>query len=117
MRLVRPKSLSKLRESIRPRTRRTNGQSMNAIVVDLNRTLVGWYAHIKHVKGSALAAVDGWIRMRLRSILRKRRGGKGRGHCSDHQRWPHRYLSKLGLFCLLDAQKLEIASLRNGANY
>jgi RNA-directed DNA polymerase len=88
MHLVRPKSLSKLRESIRPRTRRTNGQSMNAIVADLNRTLVGWYAYFKHVKDSELAAVDGWIRMRLRSILRKRRGGKGRGHGSDHQRWP-----------------------------
>jgi RNA-directed DNA polymerase len=61
---------------------------MNAIVADLNRTLVGWYAYFKHVKDSELAAVDGWIRMRLRSILRKRRGGKGRGHGSDHQRWP-----------------------------
>ena len=117
MRLVRPKSLRKLRESIRPRTRRANGRSMNAIVVDLNRILVGWYAYFKHVKGSELAAIDGWIRMRLRSILRKRRGGKGRGHGSDHQRWPNRYFSKLGLFCLLDAQKCEIASLRNGANY
>ena len=94
-----------------------NGRSTNAIVVDLNRTLVGWYAYFRHVKDSALAAIDGWIRMRLRSILRKRRGGKGRGHGSDHQRWPNRSFSKLGLFCLLDAHELEMASLRNGANY
>jgi RNA-directed DNA polymerase len=36
MRLVRPKSLRKLRESIKPRTRRANGKSMKAIVVGLN---------------------------------------------------------------------------------
>jgi hypothetical protein len=30
MRLVRPKSLRKLRESIKPRTRRNNGKSMEA---------------------------------------------------------------------------------------
>ena len=36
MRLVRPKSLSKLRETIKPRTRRNNGKSMEAIVADLN---------------------------------------------------------------------------------
>lgn len=41
MRLMRPKSLRKLRETIKPKTRRTNGKSMEANVVDLNRTLKG----------------------------------------------------------------------------
>ena len=72
--------------------------------------------HIKHAKASELSGVDGWIRMRLRSILRKRRGLEGRGRGIDHQRWPNRYFKKLGLFCLLDAQEAEIASLRNGVN-
>jgi RNA-directed DNA polymerase len=116
MRLVRPKSLRKLRESIKPRTRRTNGRSMKAIVEDLNRTLPGWFGYFKHAKASELSGVDGWIRMRLRSILRKRRGLEGRGRGIDHQRWPNRYFKKLGLFCLLDAQEAEIASLRNGVN-
>ena len=116
MRLVRPKSLRKLRESIKPRTRRANGRSMEAIVADLNRTLSGWFAYFKHVKASELSGIDGWIRMRLRSILRKRRGLRGRGRGKDHHRWPNRYFSKLGLFSLLDAQELESASLRQGAN-
>jgi len=116
MRLVRPKSLRKLRETIKPRTRRNNGKSMEAIVADLNRTLPGWYGYFKHVKANMLGEIDGWIRMRLRSILRKRRGLKGRGRGKDHQRWPNRYFKKLGLFCLLDARETEIASLRNGAN-
>jgi RNA-directed DNA polymerase len=38
VRLIRPKSLCKLRETIKPRTRRNNGKSMEAIVADLNRT-------------------------------------------------------------------------------
>ena len=117
MRLVRPKSLRKLRESIKPRTRRNNGKSMEAIVADLNRTLPGWFGYFKHAKASELSGIDGWIRMRLRSILRKRRGLEGRGRGIDHQRWPNRYFKKLGLFCLLDARETEFASLRNGANH
>ncbi len=117
MRLVRPKSLRKLRESIKPRTHRTSGRSMKAIVADLNRTLSGWFGYFKHASASELSGIDGWIRMRLRSILRKRRGLKGRGRGSDHQRWPNRYFTKLGLFCLLDARESTYASLRNGANH
>ena len=116
IRLVRPKSLRKLRESIKPRTRRNNGKSMEAIVADLNRTLPGWFGYFKHVQASQLGGIDGWIRMRLRTILRKRRGLEGRGRGKDHQRWSNRYFEKLGLFCLLDARDTEIASLRNGAN-
>ena len=116
IRLVRPKSLCKLRESIKPRTRRNNGKSMEAIVADLNRTLPGWFGYFQHVKASQLGEIDGWIRMRLRSILRKRRGLEGRGRGKDHQRWRNCYFKKLGLFCLLDAREAEIASLRNGVN-
>ncbi len=117
MRLVRPKSLRKLRESIKPRTRRNNGESMQAIVADLNRTLSGWFGYFKHVKANELSGIDGWIRMRLRSILRKRHGLAGRGRGKDHQRWPNRYFTKLGLVCLLDARQEEITGLRNGVNH
>lgn len=116
-RLVRPKSLRKLRETIKPKTRRNNGKSMEAIVADLNRTLKGWFAYFKHVHPSELGAIDQWLRMRLRSILRKRRGGSGRGRGQDHHRWPNRYFTGLGLFCLLDAKAAETASLRQGANH
>lgn len=117
MRLVRPKSERKLRETIKPKTRRTNGKSMEAIVAELNRTLKGWYGYFKQAKASQLGEIDGWIRMRLRSILRKRRGRKGRGRGKDHQRWPNRYFTELGLFCLLEARNSEITSLRKGANH
>lgn len=117
IRLVRPKSLRKLRESIKPRTRRNNGKSMEVIVADINRTLKGWFAYFKHVHRSELEDIDQWMRVRLRSILRKRRGGRGRGRGQDHHRWPNRYFTELGLYCLLDAKVTETASLRSGANH
>jgi RNA-directed DNA polymerase len=77
IRLIRPKSLKKLRETIKPRTKRNNGKSMETIITDINRTLKSWFAYFKHVHPSELGEIDQWLRMRLRSILRKRRGGRG----------------------------------------
>jgi len=117
MKLVRPKSMRKLRDSIKPRIKRTSGRSMEAMVFDLNRTLRGWYGYFKHADPRALLGVDEWTRMRLRSILRRRRGLRGRGRGRDHHRWPNRYFAGLGLFCLHDAQSAEILSLRKGAKH
>jgi RNA-directed DNA polymerase len=117
MRLVRSKSLRKLRETIKPRTRRNNGKSMGATVADINRTLSGWFGYFKHVEANQPGSSDGWIRMRLRSTLRKRRGLEGRGRGTDHQRWPNRYFTGLKLRCLLDGWESETTSPRNGANH
>ena len=117
VKLVRPKSLRKLRDTIKPRTKRTSGRSMEAMVAELNRTLRGWYGYFKHAHTGQLGEIDGWIRGRLRSILRKRRGGKGRGRGLDHRRWPNRYFTGLGLYCLMDAKVTEIVSLRQGATH
>ncbi|MFN9605312.1 MAG: reverse transcriptase domain-containing protein, partial [Planctomycetota bacterium] len=42
-RFPRPKSLVKFKDAIRSKTRRTNGNSLQAIIADVNRTLRGWY--------------------------------------------------------------------------
>jgi RNA-directed DNA polymerase len=117
VKLVRPKSLQKLRDSIRPRTRRSDGRSMKAVVEGLNRTLQGWYGYFKHARPKVMEETDRWIRGRLRSILRYRSGREGRGRGKDHNRWPNRYFATLGLFCLLEARTVESAGLRNGANH
>jgi RNA-directed DNA polymerase len=44
--------------------------------------------------------------MRLRSILRKRIGLKGRGRGSDHQRWPNAFFAGQGLYSLKTAHAL-----------
>ena len=99
----REESLKKLKDRIRARTRRTNGHSLEQIAVDLNRTLPGWFAYFKYSHPTTFPRLDQWIRMRLRSILRKRHGGRGRGRGSDHQRWPNAYFADLGLYSLVAA--------------
>ena len=113
LKLVRPKSRQKLRANLRKPTRRCNKHSMEAVAERINPTLRGWYGYFKHAHPDELSAIDGWVRMRLRSILRKRRKGKGRGRGSDHHRWPNRYFENLGLFSLKRAWEEEM-SLRKG---
>jgi RNA-directed DNA polymerase len=99
----RDKSKAKLRDAIRRRTRRTSGISLPAIIQQLNPVLRGWFHYFKHAHWKAMREVDGWVRMRLRSMLRKRRKGRGRGRGSDHQRWPNAFFAQVGLFSLEQA--------------
>jgi RNA-directed DNA polymerase len=99
----RRSSLKKFRDAVRRKTRRTNGRCMKAIIADLNPLLRGWFGYFQHSYPTTFTYLDGWIRMRLRSILRGRRGRRGRGRGRDHQRWPNAYFAKQGLFSLYTA--------------
>ena len=107
---VRPKSLQKFKDEIRAKTKRTSGESLTKIINDLTPKLRGWFEYFKHSYRTTFPYVDGWIRMRLRSILRKRRGKKGRGRGSDHQRWPNAFFAKQGLYSLKTAHALACQS-------
>jgi len=102
----RPKSLDKFKESIRLKTKRTSGDSLFTIIGTLTPTLRGWFEYFKHSHKWTFEPLDGWIRMRLRSILRKRMGLKGRGRGADHQRWPNAFFADQGLFSLKRAHEL-----------
>jgi RNA-directed DNA polymerase len=100
----RKKSLGKLKEALRPKTKRTSGRSLQCVIRDINRTLRGWFVYFKHsTYPNVFHDLDPWIRGRLRSILRKRQKRKGRGRGSDHQRWPNRFFAEQGLFSLVAA--------------
>ena len=103
----RDKSLEKLKDTIREKTRRTNGQSLGAIIANVNRTLRGWYGYFKHSWRFVFTDLDRWIRMRLRSILRRRQGRRGRGRGADHQRWPNAFFVAQGLFSMTMARARE----------
>jgi RNA-directed DNA polymerase len=103
MKWPRQKSLRKFKDTIRAKTKRKNGHSLQAIINDVNRTSRGWFEYFKHSHWTTFAPLDGWIRMRLRSILRKRNGRRGRGRGSDHQRWPIAFFGGHGLFSLVTA--------------
>jgi RNA-directed DNA polymerase len=103
MRWPRKKSLDKFKDTIRAKTRRTNGHSLRVIIENVNRTTRGWFAYFKQSKPNTFSTLDGWIRMRIRSILRKRHGLRGRGRGSDHQRWSNAFFSEHGLFSFVTA--------------
>ena len=94
----RPKSLEKLKDAIRAKTKRTSGASLTKIINDLTPRLRGWFEYFKHSHRHTFSALDSWIRMRLRSILRKRLGKEGRSRGSDHHRWPNKFFAKHGLY-------------------
>jgi len=103
LRLPRKKSLAKLKEAVRGKTTRTHGHSLTWIVGVLNRTLQGWFGYFRHCHRNVFRDLDRWIRGRLRSILRRRQGRRGRGRDTDHQRWPNAYFADQGLYSLYDA--------------
>jgi RNA-directed DNA polymerase len=99
----RRKSLDKLKDAVRSKTRRSNGRCMKAICADLNLTLKGWFGYFQHSVPHVLESIDGYVRGRMRSILRRRMKRKGRAKGKDHYRWPNTYFSAMGLFSLKQA--------------
>ena len=65
------KSIKKLRDSIRKHTKRTNGKSLKQIIEKINPIIRGWFEYYKHSYKTTFLSIDGWIRRRLRSILKK----------------------------------------------
>jgi RNA-directed DNA polymerase len=106
-RWVRRKSLLALREQIRHKTRRTRGDSLACIIADLNPTLRGWFNYFKHAHPLVHQLTDGFVRRRLRAILRKQEKRPGMGKCrDDHRRWPNTFFATQGLFTLITARGL-----------
>jgi len=101
----RVKSLDKFKDTVRAKTRRTPGCSLTAVISGLNPTLRGWFEYFKHSHGGMFGRLDGWIRRRLRSILRKqqKRQGIARSNGADQIRWPNAFFDGHGLFSLRSA--------------
>jgi RNA-directed DNA polymerase len=103
-RRVRKKSRQKLFDRIRDRTRRTRGDSLARVIADLNPVLHGWFNYFKHAHHMTFSIVDGFVRRRLRAMLRKQQKRAGAGHTqADHQRWPNAFFAEHGLFTLTAA--------------
>lgn len=111
-RVPRVKSLQKLKDTLRQKTKRTSGDSLMFIIKDINQTLRGWFAYFQHCRPSRIfGSLDSWLRMRLRSVLRKRIGLTGRGRGEDHHRWPNRFFAEQGLLSLKVAHAQVVQSL------
>ena len=108
----RRKALDRLRDKVRQMTPRTSGDSLACTIARLNQTLRGWYGYFQHSHRTTFPAVDGYVRGRLRSILRKRVGRRGRARGADPPRWRNHYFDELGLFSLTQAHALACQSPR-----
>jgi RNA-directed DNA polymerase len=100
LRLPREKSLTKFKDAVRRKTKRTNGQCMPFVCLQLSSQLRGWFIYFRHCHWKVFRDLDRWIRGRLRSILRKRHKRRGRGRGLDHSRWPNAYFDEHGLLSL-----------------
>lgn len=104
-RTVRNKSLQGFKDKIREKTGRTRGDSMAWIIADLTPMIRGWFGYFKHAIRWTFPKLDGFIRRRLRAILRKQEKRPGMGHChADNARWPNAYFAGLGLFTMHEAR-------------
>jgi len=103
-RWVRKKSLRAIRDKLRSRTARTRGESLRSMIAEINPILKGWFGYFKHAHPLEFKRLDGFIRRRLRALLRKRAKRPGMGHCrADHARWPKAFFAEQGLFTLTGA--------------
>lgn len=105
-----PKSIKRFRDSIRSKTGRSNGHSLERTIAEINPVIRGWFEYFKHSNKAVFIPLDAWIRMRLRSILRRRSRRKGRGRGFDHFRWPNKFFANLGLINLSQARGLAAQS-------
>lgn len=105
-RSVRTKSLQGFKDKIREKTKRSRGESLCSIIEDLTPTIRGWFGYFKHAQRWTFTTLDGFIRRRLRAILRKQEKRPGMGRCyEDHKRWPNAYFANLGLFTMTQAHE------------
>lgn len=71
---------------------------MEAIIADVNRTVRGWGNYFQGGVANVPHKLEAWLRMRLRSVLRKRDKRKGRGR--DHNRYPNAWFAEGRLISL-----------------
>jgi RNA-directed DNA polymerase len=96
----RTKSQAKVKETIRQHTPRNSGKGMREIVHRLNHSLRSWRAYFDHGVRNVYEDLDKMVRRRLRQLLLKRRGKRGKPNGLINQKWPNAYFDKLGLWRL-----------------
>ena len=106
-RYVRSKSLTKFKDKIRLKTRRTRGDSIEQIISDINPVIRGWFEYFKQAHHYTFNSLDGFIRRRLRAVLRKQKKRPGSGITGkDHRQWPNAFFAEHGLFTMHQAYVL-----------
>jgi len=113
----RPSSQKKLHDAVRRKTPRRSGDSLKEIVRELNPTLRGWYGYFRYSFWNVFGDVDGFVRRRLRSILRKweKRRGTAKNR-DDNARYPNSLFERAGLYSLEREHEREAKKRHVGAH-
>lgn len=71
-RRIAPKAIARFKQRVRELTRRTRGVSVEMMVAQLRRYLIGWRGYFSFCQTpSVLQSLERWIRRRLRSVVWK----------------------------------------------
>ena len=106
------KSLKKFKDKIRKKTGRSNQYSMRAIIAQIKPIQRGWFEYYKHCYHTEFPGVDGWIRRRLRSILKRRERRYGIATAKDNAKYPNITFDRCGFFSMARAHSKLCQSLR-----
>ncbi len=111
-RYPRQKSINKFKDSIRKCTGRSNAHSLQTIIAKIKPIQRGWFEYYKHCYKTVFPNLDGWVRHRLRSILRKRKKRYGIATGKDNIRYPNYIFDNAGFFSLTKAHQELCQSLK-----
>lgn len=109
---ISPKSLQRSRENLIPHLKRCNRHGIRGIIELINPKLRGYYEYFKQAGIASHIKIDGWVRMRLRSIIKRQNKGRGIGRGKMHQEYPNAYFADLGLFSLEESKKFDLSIWR-----
>ena len=81
-------SQTAFKDRVRAKTGRSRGDSHRRIVEDLNPASRGWFGYFQHAGPFLFKMLDGFIRRRLRAILRTQDRCPSMGRsAADRRRW------------------------------
>jgi len=106
----RDKTVKSFRGRIAETTRRNRPDAIEKICSELRPFQQGAFNYFRNGNSEyVFSRLDGYIRRRLRSILRKRKRGGGISKGLDHILWPNAYFSNKGLFSFAEQLHLHRA--------
>ena len=113
MKFPSDKSIDKFRDKIRKHTRRSNAHSLQTIIERIKPIQRGWFEYFKHCHRTTFPDQDGWVRRRLRSVLKKYDKRKGIATTRrDNIRYPNKTFDNCGFFSLVRAHRELCQSLK-----
>lgn len=110
LRFPREKSHRKFVDRICDLTPRQSGESLEAMIHRINRSVQGWFQYFRHCHWSIFRTYDEMIRRRLRDMLFKRHR-RNRKRLPRKHRWPIAYFTERGLHSLNTAHVRFVQSI------